>query len=468
MKNEEVRPQLLIVDDDKEMCSTVADFFSREGFDVSCAHSASEALSLLENQDLDVVVTDLRMPGLDGMELLKRIKAQRPDLPVILVTAFGSIEVAIEATKAGAFYFITKPFKLRELHTLVTKACEQRRLILENERLRKQVQGQYDFENIVGRSKAMREIFRLIDLVASSLSNVLITGESGTGKELIARALHYRSRRANGPFVPVNCSAIPEGLLESELFGHTRGAFTGAYTSRKGLFLEANDGTLFLDEIGDLSLGLQAKLLRVLQDRMVRPVGSNKAYPTNARIIAATHRDLKAMVREGLFREDLYYRLSVIPIRIPSLSERPEDIPLLVDHFLRKCASTMGKPLKRITPRAMAVLQRRKWEGNVRELENIVERLVVLTQSDTIDVDDLPFAFMAEGEGLFKNVANPEELPPLEVVERRYVEQVLEATSGNKERAAKILGINRRTLYRMQERWKKQATDTLKEVSSKG
>jgi DNA-binding NtrC family response regulator len=468
MKNEEIRPQLLIVDDDKEMCSTVADFFSREGFDVSCAHSASEALSLLENQDLDVVVTDLRMPGLDGMELLKTIKAQRPDLPVILVTAFGSIEVAIEATKAGAFYFITKPFKLRELHTLVTKACEQRRLILENERLRKQVQGQYDFENIVGRSKAMREIFRLIDLVASSLSNVLITGESGTGKELIARALHYRSRRANGPFVPVNCSAIPEGLLESELFGHTRGAFTGAYTSRKGLFLEANDGTLFLDEIGDLSLGLQAKLLRVLQDRMVRPVGSNKAYPTNARIIAATHRDLKAMVREGLFREDLYYRLSVIPIRIPSLSERPEDIPLLVDHFLRKCASTMGKPLKRITPRAMAVLQRRKWEGNVRELENIVERLVVLTQSDTIDVDDLPFAFMAEGEGLFKNVANPEELPPLEVVERRYVEQVLEATSGNKERAAKILGINRRTLYRMQERWKKQATDTLKEVSSKG
>jgi len=468
MKNEEIRPQLLIVDDDKEMCSTVADFFSREGFDVSCAHSASEALSLLENQDLDVVVTDLRMPGLDGMELLKRIKAQRPDLPVILVTAFGSIEVAIEATKAGAFYFITKPFKLRELHTLVTKACEQRRLILENERLRKQVQGQYDFENIVGRSKAMREIFRLIDLVASSSSNVLITGESGTGKELIARALHYRSRRANGPFVPVNCSAIPEGLLESELFGHTRGAFTGAYTSRKGLFLEANDGTLFLDEIGDLSLGLQAKLLRVLQDRMVRPVGSNKAYPTNARIIAATHRDLKAMVREGLFREDLYYRLSVIPIRIPSLSERPEDIPLLVDHFLRKCASTMGKPLKRITPRAMAVLQRRKWEGNVRELENIVERLVVLTQSDTIDVDDLPFAFMAEGEGLFKNVANPEELPPLEVVERRYVEQVLEATSGNKERAAKILGINRRTLYRMQERWKKQATDTLKKVSSKG
>jgi DNA-binding NtrC family response regulator len=468
MKNEEIRPQLLIVDDDKEMCSTIADFFSREGFDVSCAHSASEALSLLENQDLDVVVTDLRMPGLDGMELLKTIKAQRPDLPVILVTAFGSIEVAIEATKAGAFYFITKPFKLRELHTLVTKACEQRRLILENERLRKQVQGQYDFENIVGRSKAMREIFRLIDLVASSSSNVLITGESGTGKELIARALHFRSRRANGPFVPVNCSAIPEGLLESELFGHTRGAFTGAYTSRKGLFLEANDGTLFLDEIGDLSLGLQAKLLRVLQDRMVRPVGSNKAYPTNARIIAATHRDLKVMVREGLFREDLYYRLSVIPIRIPSLSERPEDIPLLVDHFLRKCASTMGKPLKHITPRAMALLQRRKWEGNVRELENIVERLVVLTQSDTIDVDDLPFAFMAEGEGLFKNVANPDELPPLEVVERRYVEQVLEATSGNKERAAKILGINRRTLYRMQERWNRQTTGTLKKVSSKG
>jgi DNA-binding NtrC family response regulator len=468
MKGEEIRPQLMIVDDDREMCATVSDFFSREGFDVSCAHTASEALSsLLENQDLDVVVTDLRMPGMDGMELLKAIKARRPDLPVILVTAFGSIEVAIEATKAGAFYFITKPFKLRELQTLVTKACEQRRLILENERLRKQVQGQYDFENIVGRSKAMQEIFRLVELVASSSSNVLITGESGTGKELIARAVHYRSRCANGPFVPVNCSAIPEGLLESELFGHTRGAFTGAYTSRKGLFLEATDGTLFLDEVGDMSLGLQAKLLRVLQDRMVRPVGSNKAYPTSARVIAATHRDLKAMVREGLFREDLYYRLSVIPIRIPSLSERPEDVPLLVDHFLRKCASTMGKPLKRITPRAMALLQRRSWEGNVRELENIVERLVVLTQSDTIDVDDLPFAFMAEGEVLFKNVSDPEELPPLEVVERRYVEQVLEATSGNKERAAKVLGISRRTLYRMQDRWNNQPIGTLK-VSSKG
>lgn len=445
---------VLVVDDEKEMCDLIADFLGREGYEVETAHSGPAAMARLREQDFDVVVTDLRMAGMDGLDLLREIKRLKPDLPVILITAFGTIDLAIEAMKAGAFYFVTKPFKMRQLEALVAKAAEQSRLVLENLRLRREVQGYYEPGRIIGQSKAMREIFRLIDLVADSMSNVLIVGESGTGKEMIARAIHFRSRRASGPFVPVNCSAIPEGLLESELFGHTRGAFTGAYTSRKGLFLEASGGTIFLDEIGDMGLGLQAKLLRVLQDRMVRPVGSNKSYPVDARVIAATHRDLKAMVREGTFREDLYYRLNVIPVRIPPLSERVEDIPLLVDHFLEKYAKAMGKPRKRITVRAVAALQQRSWEGNVRELENIVERLVVLTPGDTIDVGDLPYAIAAEAAHF--DMQRTEELPTLEEMERRYVLQVLDRTGGNKEKAAKILGINRRTLYRMQERWAKK------------
>lgn len=442
---------VLVVDDERDMCDLIVDFLGREGYEVEAAHTGFEALARVREQDYDVVVTDLRMPGMDGIEVLREVKTLRPDVPVILITAFGSIDLAIEAMKAGAFYFVTKPFKMRQLEALVAKAAEQRGLVLENRRLRREVQGHYEPDRIIGHSKAMREIFRMVDLVADSSSNVLIVGESGTGKEMIARAIHFRSRRAQGPFIPVNCSAIPEGLLESELFGHARGAFTGAYTSRKGLFVEASGGTLFLDEIGDMGLPLQAKLLRVLQDRVVRPVGSNKSFSADARVIAATHRDLKAAVREGAFREDLYYRLNVIPIRIPPLSERAEDVPLLVDHFLDKCAGATGRPRKRITARAVAALQRRTWEGNVRELENIIERLVVLTPGDTIDLDDLPFAMAPEGSR--GPGRGPDDLPTLDEMERRYVLQVLDRTAGNKEKAARILGINRRTLYRMQERW---------------
>lgn len=444
---------VLVVDDERDMCDLLVDFLSREGYEVDAAHTGPEALARVRDQDYDVVVTDLRMPGMDGIEVLREVKALRPDVPVILITAFGSIDLAIEAMKAGAFYFVTKPFKMPQLEALVAKAAEQRGLVLENRRLRREVQGHYEPDRIIGHSRAMREIFRMVDLVADSYSNVLIMGESGTGKEMIARAIHFRSRRAQGPLVPVNCSAIPEGLLESELFGHTRGAFTGAYSSRKGLFVEASGGTLFLDEIGDMGLTLQAKLLRVLQDRVVRPVGSNKSFSVDARVIAATHRDLKAAVREGAFREDLYYRLSVIPIRIPPLSERAEDIPLLVDHFLEKCATASGRPRKRITARAVAVLQRRTWEGNVRELENIIERLVVLTPGDTVDVDDLPYAMAPEGSR--GPGQGPDDLPTLDEMGRRHVLRVLDRTAGNKEKAARILGINRRTLYRMQERWAK-------------
>jgi DNA-binding NtrC family response regulator len=451
MADAERRAAVLVVDDEQEMCDLLVDFLGRAGYEAEGARGGSEGLEKVRNGDFDVVVTDLRMRDGDGMELLQGVKADRPDLPVIIVTAFGSIDRAIEAMKAGAFYFVTKPFKMREMEALVAKAVEQRRLVQENRRLRREVGDRFGIQQLIGRSKAMREVFRLVELVADSMSNVLILGDSGTGKELVARAVHFGGRRAHGPFVPVNCSAIPEGLLESELFGHTRGAFTGAYTARRGLFAEASGGTLFLDEIGDLGMALQAKLLRVLQDREVRPVGSSKSAPVDCRIIAATHRDLKTAVREGTFREDLYYRLSVIPIRLPSLAERVEDIPMLVDHFLKSFAGRTSTEPRRLTPRAMDALMRRPWEGNVRELENIVERLVVLTNGDVIDEDDLPALGPGEANGTPWPAGGP--LPPLREVERRYILHVLAETGGNKERAARILGINRRTLYRQRERW---------------
>jgi len=450
------RGSVLVVDDEREMCDLLVDMLAGIGFDAEGAHSGRDGLELFRRGDFDLVITDLRMRDIDGMALLRTIKQERPDVPVIIITAFGSIDRAIEAMQAGAYYFVTKPFKMREMEALVGKALEQRVLVQENLRLRKEVQGRHDSSRIIGRSKAIREVYRLVELVADSASNVLILGDSGTGKELVARAVHFTGRRAHGPFVPVNCSAIPEGLLESELFGHTRGAFTGAYQARKGLFAEASGGSLFLDEIGDMGLALQAKLLRVLQDRVVRPIGSSRTLPVDTRIIAATHRDLKAAVREGTFREDLYYRLSVIPIRIPSLAERVEDIPMLADHFLQKCAAETGRPPKRLTARAMDALQRRPWEGNVRELENIIERLVVLTPGDTIDVGDLPHGAGGEAGWAWPT---PGEMPPLRDVERRYIEHVLREVGGNKEKAARILGINRRTLYRMRERWDERDAD---------
>ena len=378
------------------MCDLLVDMLTSVGYDVEGVNSSTDALELFRHGDFDLVISDLRMRDIDGMELLKIIKDERPDVPVIIITAFGSIDGAIEAMKAGAYYFVTKPFKLREMEALVAKTFEQRMLVKENLRLRKEVQEHHNRRRIIGRSKAIREVYRLVDLVSDSSSNVLILGDSGTGKELVAREVHFGGRRSHGPFIPLNCSAIPEGLLESELFGHTRGAFTGAHQARKGLFVEASGGSFFLDEIGDMGLALQAKLLRVLQDGVVRPIGSSKTISVDTRIIAATHRDLKALVKKGAFREDLYYRLSVIPIRLPSLAERVDDIPMLADHFLQKYAQRTGRPTKRLTAKALDALQKRPWEGNVRELENIIERLVVLTPSEVIDVGDLPWMSVEE------------------------------------------------------------------------
>lgn len=434
---------VLVVDNDQEMVDLLMEYLSREGYAVEAARSGQDALGRLDEIPFDVVVSDLKMEGVDGMGVLKAVKGVRPETPVILITAFGTIESAIEAIREGAFHYLTKPFKLGELKVTIERALEDRRLRQENRLLRREVEGRYRFGNIIGKSRRMQELFELIPTVAASVSNVLILGESGTGKELIAKAIHYHSPRKERPFLPINCAALPEQLLESELFGHVKGAFTGAYVSRKGLIEEAEGGTLFLDEVGDLPLSLQAKLLRVLQDREVRPVGGRESVKVDVRLITATNRDLRRMVGEGAFRDDLYYRLAVIPIHLPPLRERPEDLLLLVEHFLKKYAAASGKAVPEISQEALGLLLKQPWRGNVRELENVIEAAVALAKGPIIDASDLTPLLSATMEK-----PSEELLVTLRELESGYIAKVLERTGGSKKEAAKILGISRKTLYR--------------------
>jgi two-component system response regulator HydG len=443
--------RVLAVDDEFEMRALLEDFLTREGYSVSCAASASECLEALRgSDDFDVVLSDIRMAQMDGMQLLRTIRAERPDVPVILATGFGSIDTAIEAMRNGAFHYLVKPFKLTELGVVVANAMEKRILALDNMALRHAVKEKYRLCDLLGKSPAMQRVFDLIVRVAPSNANVLIQGESGTGKELVARAIHSQGTRADGPFVAINCTAIPETLLESELFGHAKGSFTGATGRKRGLIEEASGGTLFLDEIGDMSPGLQAKLLRVLQERKIRPVGDNASYDVDVRIISATHKDLKAGIREGTFREDLYYRLSVIPIVLPALRDRPEDLPLLAEHFLRKHAAANaasgGVRVRGFTKGALSKLLRLRWPGNVRELENVIERAVVLCRGEVIEEDDIPDPDVGSADEAFRMLTA--DFPTLTQLEERYVRLVLEKSGGRKDRAAQMLGINRRTLYR--------------------
>ena len=361
------------------------------------------------------------------------------------MTAFGTLESAIDAIRHGAYDYLTKPFKLPELSLVVRRTLEERRLREENQRLRVEVEQRYSFDNILGRSKAMRAVFDQIGAVAETDTTVLLLGESGSGKELVARAIHWRSGRRQGPFVAVNCAAIPEALLESELFGHERGAFTGADRKRRGLFAEAQGGTLFLDEIAEMTAPLQVKLLRALQDRTIRPVGGNEEVRIDLRVISATNRDLPAFVRQNRFREDLYYRLAVIPIRIPSLRERPEDIPLLAEHFLRRAGTALGKTLEGFDEDALKWLLHHRWPGNVRELENVIERAATLAAKPTITQDDLRIEFTQAESASELGVR-----PTLAEVESQYIRRILEETRGDKRAAAAILGISVRTLQRMQ------------------
>ncbi len=451
---------VLVVDDDAAMREMVVSLLEETGYGARGCAGADEALEALQDAPPDVVLTDIRMPGKSGVELLGELHELRPRLPVILMTAFGSIDSAVGAMRSGAFDYVTKPFKKDQLLVVLERAFERLALEEENQRLRRAVDQTTSFGELIGASPAMREIFALVRKVANSRSSVLITGESGTGKEVVARTIHFNGILKDAPFIPVNCTAIPEGLLESELFGHVRGAFTGAHTSKRGLFEEANGGTLFLDEIGDMGPSLQAKILRVLQDGEVRPVGGNKAVKVDVRVIAATNKDLQTEMDEGRFRRDLFYRLNVIPLHIPPLRERPDDIPLLADYFVKRHAGERNMVL---APAAVSHLLQFRFEGNARELENWIERAIALTEGHEIgpdafpDGEPTPLGAATGDTGTALVRATAERRLTLEELKDLYVEEVLRLTGGNKVQAARILGIDRRTLYRRRERGARRA-----------
>ena len=446
--------RVLVVDDERAMADAMADELAGRGCKPTVFTHADEAFAILAEEDFDVVVTDLRMRGMNGVELCERVVVNRPDVPVIVVTAFASVETATATLRAGAFDFLAKPFDMEQLVIAVERAAQHRRLRDEVRRLRAAAEEAARFEELQGSSDAMKAVYGLLDRIAETDATALITGETGTGKELAARAIHSRSRRRAAPMVTVNCAAVPANLLESELFGHVRGAFTDARSDRKGLFAQANGGTLFLDEIGEMPLEMQAKLLRALESRTVRPVGGREEVPFDVRLISATHRDLVASVEDRAFREDLYYRINVVEVTMPPLRARGTDVLLLAQTFLQHFAHQHGKGVLRISPPAAERLLAYAWPGNIRELRNCVERAVALTRFEEVVVEDLPVQVRDYRAAHVLIAANdPSELVPLEEVERRYVERVMQEVGGNKRQAAEILGLDRATLYRKLERW---------------
>jgi two-component system response regulator HydG len=449
-----MKGRILVVDDDRDLCETLEQTLAEDDFVAVSRTSAEEALALLDSEDFDVVVTDLKMNGTNGLELCQRIVANRPDLPVVVVTGFGSLEAAVGAIRAGAYDFVTKPFKMQDLTLTLERAVRHKRLCEEVKRLRTIVRDSVAPSDILGSSEPMRKVEDLIARVAETEASVLVTGESGTGKELVAKSIHARSRRAQGPFVAINCAAVPEPLLESELFGHTKGAFTDARQTREGLFVQATGGTLLLDEIGEMAVGTQAKLLRVLQERAVRPVGSDKEVPFDVRIIAATNRDLDSEVAERRFREDLFYRINVVRIHVPPLRVRGSDVLVLAQHFIERFSAAHRTNVKGLASPAAARLMAYSWPGNVRELQNCIERAVALARYEMLGVDDLPEKLQDyKPSRVVIDTDDPADLLPMEEVERRYVLRVLEAVAGNKTLAAQVLGFDRRTLYRKLERY---------------
>jgi two-component system response regulator PilR (NtrC family) len=438
-----VNGSILIVDDEASLLEFLSVLCAGEGLEVTTARSVKEARATLAERTPDLVLCDMMMPDGNGLDLLKEIKSGEARTSVVMMTAYTSTKSAIEAMKLGAYDYVPKPFDIDELKVVLSRALEKNRLYQENTYLRRELEQRYAFKNIIGRSSRMRAIFSLIERVARTSSTVLIHGESGTGKELIARAIHFSSPRSAQRFLSVNCGAIPENLLESELFGHERGSFTGAVRDKKGLFQEADGGTLFLDEISEMSLPMQVKLLRALQEKVVRRVGGTTEEPVDVRIIAATNQNLTERIASGGFREDLYYRINVIPISLPPLRSRREDIPLLVDHFLRKYSAEMESPVKRISAEAMRLLERHAWPGNVRELENLIERAVALSTSDVLTADDLPSALAVPGAADEHGFTLPEEGLDLERllegIRADLMSQALARTGGVQTQAAELL-----------------------------
>ena len=446
---------VLVIDDERSMRDMLEIFLGREGYAVQCCSSAGDALEALKMEGpFDLAISDINMPGLSGFDFLRQARIDYPDMPVLMITAYSSPDSAVEAMKLGAEDYITKPFRIEEIKARISAAIERRRLAEENVELQKLLESRFGFESIVGNSTCMRKVFEVIERVSEMDATVVISGESGTGKELIARALHYHGKGRNGPFVTVNCGALVETLLESELFGHRKGAFTGADADRKGLFETAADGTLFLDEITETSSALQVKLLRAIQEREIVPVGDTRPVKVDLRILVATNRDLAKEVREGRFREDLFYRLNVIHIEVPPLRERREDVPLLIDHFLKAICDRREIPVPAFSQDAMKALMSYGYPGNVRELENIVERGVAMAAEDIIGVDLLP-PEVGRMEGVFRE---PGDQPPemtqldalLERYERQIIEKALDQAGGNRTRAAESLGVSFRSLrYRL-------------------
>ncbi|MCL4837885.1 MAG: sigma-54 dependent transcriptional regulator [Thermoanaerobaculia bacterium] len=446
---------ILIVDDEEVVRDVLTELVRREGFQPVPARNGEEALVVLEREEIDLVLLDLMLPGMSGLEVLRQVKGRDPEQVVIVVTAFSSIEGAIEAMRDGAFHYIPKPFKNEEVILTIRRGLEQRRLTSENRALREQLGQRFGIDNLIGKSREMQKVFDLVRLAAPAKSNILVLGESGTGKELVAKAIHHHSRRAQGPFITVNSGSMPPDLLESNLFGHVRGAFTGAIANKKGLFQLANGGSIFFDEIGNIPLETQAKLLRVIQEKEFMHVGGVDVIRVDVRIVAATNADLEALVRLGSFREDLYYRLNVITIPLPALRERREDIPLLARHFLARYAAENDKPLCDISAAAMELLLDYRWPGNVRELENAIERAVVLSEGETLDVGLLPTALRRAPEEAASTPLPPEGVSLRDAVttyERKLIVRALHAAGGVQKRAAELLRVKPTTLHEMMKR----------------
>jgi two-component system response regulator PilR (NtrC family) len=455
----ELKPRILVVDDEPSIREFLQIMLKREKMVVETAVNGREALEKLQDEDFDLIISDIQMPELSGLELLAKVREKDPQSLVLMITAFGSTESAVEAMKLGAFDYLTKPFKIDDVKVRIRKALENRVLVQDNQRMRRELGSRYSYSNIIGGAPAMLRVFDLIKRVGPTASSVLVMGESGTGKELVAKAIHYNSPISEGPFIPVNCGAIPENLMESEFFGHKKGAFTGAVSDKKGYFEAANGGTLFLDEIGEMPLQLQASLLRVLSEGTFYPVGSTDPVETKVRIIAATNRDLEQEVAAKKFREDLYFRLNVITIKVPALRERREDVPMLVDYFVEKFAAQFGKSVKTVASSTLDLMKAYNWPGNVRELENVMERMIALESGEALLPEGLPEhvreplkpRFETLGKELVWNAAGVKLDDVLATVEREFILKALEQTKGSKRDAARLLTITMRSLrYRLE------------------
>jgi DNA-binding NtrC family response regulator len=439
---------LLIVEDEETLRESMKRIFSKEGYAVEAVDSAEKGLSLMESNLYDVIISDIILPGMDGIEMLTKVREQFPDQIFIVVTAYASLDTSVKALRAGAYDYIMKPIIHEEIKQVVRNALKQKSLQVENILLKREIAKEHDFSTIIGESAAIKTILAEVRKVTDTRSNVLLLGETGTGKELFARVIHHNSSRRDMPFVPINCSAIPENLLETELFGHLRGAFTGAIASKKGLLEEADGGTVFLDEIGDMSLPLQAKLLRVIEDQVIRPVGSTKGTKIDIRYITATNRNLRAAVQEGAFREDLYYRINVISLQIPPLRDRKDDIRSLVTHYLNKYVQEMGKQVKVIAPQALEVMVNYPWPGNVRELQNVVERAILIADGDTITPECLPDGVKA-GDG-FQQTVSDQKLT-IEDYTKAFIQRY--QVEHNEQQIADMLGITRKSLWEKRKKW---------------